>query len=360
MTRTRTRPGSLLLACAAALALAACGSSGGSTSAGSGASLAALEPVADAEAAAADGELTSLTIAEPVHSLGYLPLYAAAAEGYFAEEGLEVTVTTLTGGGHVNGLLSGEVWGFIGGPESAGVANVRGADLVSVANVVDRGNVYFTAPPGVEWDGTDLGGFLRGKTIAGGRFGGTPNAILRYILIDAGLDPDEDVTLIESEDSGAVLSIMQAGQADVAVTSEPLLGQGIEQGIWSEPFLNPLELLGPYAYSVIVVQQETVDDDPETTQAFVAALARGQELVESDPDAAFELAQAEFPTLDPAVIQATLDRAYADSLWNGSVITPEAAETALEVARSGQILDDSAVPVTFETVVDMSFVDQLP
>ena len=47
-----------------------------------------LTPAAFAESP----ELTPLTVAEPVHLIGYLPLYVAIHEGYFAEEGLDVTV----------------------------------------------------------------------------------------------------------------------------------------------------------------------------------------------------------------------------------------------------------------------------
>lgn len=39
-----------------------------------------------------------LVVAEPVHLIGYLPLYVAIHEGYFADEGLDVTVVQATGG----------------------------------------------------------------------------------------------------------------------------------------------------------------------------------------------------------------------------------------------------------------------
>ncbi|WP_309135124.1 ABC transporter substrate-binding protein [Cellulomonas sp.] len=328
------------VAASAVLALAACA---GGASAGTGGS--------------ADGGTTKITIAEPVHGVGYLPLYAARELGYFEEEGLEVEVTTLTGGGHVNATLAGEVFGFIGGPESGAVANVKGSDLVTVANVVNRGNVYFVAAAGTEpEEGADMGEYLRGKTIAGGRYGGTPNAILRHILITEGLDPETDVELIEVEDSSAIPATVAQGQADVAVVAEPQLGLGIQQGLWGEPFLNPLQLLGPYAYSSIVVPRATVEEDPDLVQAFVDALAKGQQRIEEDREYAEELAAAEFPTMEPDVLAATLDRAYADSLWDGSGLTEEAVEMALEVARNGEILDDSQVPQSFDVIADTQFV----
>ncbi len=309
---------------------------------------------------AADDEVTSITFAEPVHGVGYLPLYAAIDSGFFADEGLEVEVTTLTGGGHVNATLAGEVFGFIGGPESGAVANVQGADLVTVANVVNRGNVYFVAPPGEEpEEGADLGGYFEGKTIVGGRYGGTPNAILRHILLDAGLDPDADTDLVEVEDSSAIPSTMSQGAADIAVVAEPQLGLGIQQGLWTEPFLNPLELLGPYTYSSIVIPRETAQESPDLVQSFVTALSHGQELIETDPEYAGELASQEFSTMEPDVLAQTLDRAYADHLWEGTCLSEDAVEVALEVARSGQILDDAESPQDYSTIATTEFTDSL-
>src|SRR5690606_12086164 len=118
--------------------------------------------------------------------------------------------------------------------------------------------------------------YLEGKKIVGGRYGGTPSAILRHILLENGLDPEKDVELSEIDDSSAIPAVISSGQAEIAVVAEPSLGAGIAEGLWGEPFLNPLELLGPYAYSSIVLQRATTEKDPELVEAFVTALAKGQ------------------------------------------------------------------------------------
>ena len=46
-------------------------------------------------------ELKKIVIAEPLHSIGYLPLYIGQQEGFFAEEGLDVEVIQATGGSHM-------------------------------------------------------------------------------------------------------------------------------------------------------------------------------------------------------------------------------------------------------------------
>lgn len=343
---TSTRKFTAFLGIAALAALSACGG-GGATGNGSG---------------GGDGEAVSITIAEPVHGVGYLPLYAAQDAGFFEEEGLDVEVTTLAGGGHVNATLSGDVWGFIGGPESGAVANVAGADLVTIANVVNRGNVYFVTGGdediGIDSSDEELAAFLEGETIAGGRYGGTPNAILRHILLDLGLDPEDDVNLIEVDDSSAIPSTVQSGQAGIAVVAEPQLGFGVQEGLWGEPFINPLDRLGPYAYSSILIPREAIDQEPEVVEGFVRALEKGQELIENDREYTEGLAAAEFPTMDEATLTQILDRAYADNLWEGTYLSEDAVEMALEVARSGNILSDDANPQDFDTIATNEFVSR--
>ncbi len=307
------------------------------------------------------GSGAELVIAEPVHSLGYLPLYVGIHEGLFEDEGLDVSTVTLQGGGaHTNAVLTGEAWAFIGGPEHNAFAAARDNAVVikAVANVVNRGNVYLVARPGLEYDGGDLGAFLEGKTVVTGAVGGTPSSITQYLLAQNDLEPGTDVTVVESADPGAMLAIMKQGQADVAVTSEPILGQGVTEGIWQEPFYNVPQELGPYAYSTINVRQDSIDEAPETVQAFARAMVKSLRLVESDPELAVEVAHAEFPTLDEAILQETIDRSLEDELWEFSgEVTTEALETGLAVVRSAGVMDDADDPVQYDDIVDMSFID---
>ena len=98
-----------------------------------------------------------LLVAEPVHGIGYLPMYLAMANNYFAESDIAVKIVTIeTGAGHTNAVLSGQAFAFIGGPEHCAYAKAKGAELRCVVNCVDRGNVYFCATKELELTTTDL------------------------------------------------------------------------------------------------------------------------------------------------------------------------------------------------------------
>src|SRR2546427_11090535 len=71
---------------------------------GSGLGFALAAPALIARAAARE-----LLVAEPVHSTGYLPMYIAIANGYFAEADIGVKIVTIvTGSGHTHAELSGQ------------------------------------------------------------------------------------------------------------------------------------------------------------------------------------------------------------------------------------------------------------
>jgi NitT/TauT family transport system substrate-binding protein len=306
------------------------------------------------QAPAAQAQRT-LLVAEPQHGMGYFPLYAAIRNGYFAEDGLDVKTMTVDGGSsHTNAVLTGQAFAFIGGPEHNAYAKLKGGELRAVANVVDRGNVYYSArkgsepKPGVAWPE-----YFKGKSFAVGLYGGTPNSITRYLLKKWGLDARTDVTLIEMT-TPAIIAAVRGGRAEIGVSSEPMLTQGVRQGIWSEPIINIPKELGPYAYSSINVRLETIQKEPELVQKFVRGVVRGIKYVYGDPDAAATIAKKEFPTMPIEDLKATMDRTFADGLWSrDGMITQEAWTTGEAVVLAAGILKK---PVPYDDIIDMRFV----
>ena len=293
----------------------------------------------------------TIVIAEPQHGLGYLPLYIAIRNGYLA--GFDASMITLssTGAEHTNAVLSGKAWAFIGGPEHNAYADVKGAHLRAICNVVNRNNNYFVAAKGVT-PTKDLKTFLRGKRIAVSGYGGTPNSILRYTLKKAGLDPTKDVTLMEVA-SSAVGAVVAQSQADLGVMNEPMITRGVEAGQWGQPFYNGPREFGPYAYSTINVTQQTIIEDPRGVRAFVNGMKRGLAFVRDHQDETYAAAAKEFPDLSPSVLKSSLARAYADQLWEWSgKISPESVKTAEAVVIAAGLL---ATEVPYGEIIDPQF-----
>jgi NitT/TauT family transport system substrate-binding protein len=297
-----------------------------------------------------------LIIAEPVHNTAYLPLYIAVDKGYFADEGLDVEVLTLDGGSaHTNAVLTGQAFAFIGGPEHDAFAKLKGAELRSIVNIADRGNNYLVAAVGKGPVDNDkiYSTYFKGKMIATSQFGGTPNSTIRYMIAKAGLDVKKDVTLIETS-TPAILAAVKQGQAQIAITSEPFLTQGVRQGIWEEPFYNVPKEMGPYAYSTLNVQLASIQKDPDEVRGVVRAVIRALRFTYQHPDEAAAIAQKEFPTMPPADLKATLDRCFADEMWShDGMVSQQSWTTAQSVVRAADILK---ADVPYDDIIDMQFV----
>jgi NitT/TauT family transport system substrate-binding protein len=298
-----------------------------------------------------------LLVAEPVHSTGYLPMYIAMAKGYFAESDITLKIVTIeTGGGHTNAVLSGQAFAFIGGPEHNAFAKAKGAELRAVVHCVGRGNVYYCAATGQEPKDADWPGYFKGKTLALGAYGGTPNSITRYLLNKWKLDAKRDVTLLEMPNS-AVPAAVKTGRAVIGVSTEPMITQGIRQGFWGEPFLSIPKELGPYAYSTINVRLDSIQKEPETVRGFVKGMVKALKFLYANPNESAEIAKQQFPTMALEDLKATLDRSFKDQLWSkDGMISREAWTTGSAVVREAGILKTD---VGYDEIIDMSFVESV-
>ena len=306
-------------------------------------------------AAAGAADLKPLSITEPGHLLAYLPVYVGIDKGYFAAEGLDVKTITLDGGSsHTNAVLAGQAFAFIGGPEHDAYAKLKGGELRAVIGVVNRGDTYVMAKKGSEPKGKDMAAYLKGKKIATYIVGSTPNSISRYLLAKWGLDANKDVTLIETNAAG-VLAAMAAGQADVGMATEPIITRGAEQGTWGEPIYSIPKELGPYAYSTLNVRMDSIAKDPKTVQAFVRAMMRALKETHDDPAETMKIAQKEFPTMAPSALKATIDRYYANEIWNrDGQVSEQSWKTAKAVVTGAGLLKQD---VPYGDVIDMQFVN---
>ena len=126
--------------------------------------------------AAKDGEskeeLTKVTLNEVAHSIFYAPQYVAIEEGYFAEEGLDLTLVTGFGADKtMTAVISGEAdIGFMGAEASIYAYQEGATDpVVNFAQLTQRAGNFLVAReemPDFSWDD------LRDKRGLGGRKGG--------------------------------------------------------------------------------------------------------------------------------------------------------------------------------------------
>jgi NitT/TauT family transport system substrate-binding protein len=265
-------------------------------------------------------------------------------------------VTIETGAGHTNAVLSGQAFAFIGGPEHCAFAKAKGAELRAVVHCVDRGNVYFCAEKGLAPNGRDFTSFVKGKAVATGGFGGTPNSITRYLLKKWNLDAKTDVTVVETANS-AILAAVKGRRAQLGCSTEPFITQGVRQGIWDEPWFNVPKELGPYAYSTINIRLDSIKKEPEVVRGFVRGMIKGLKFLYANQAESAEIAKKQFPTMPLEDLKATLDRSFGDEMWSkDGMISRAAWDTGKAVVMEAGILKSD---VKYEEIIDMSFVESV-
>lgn len=299
------------------------------------------------------GHARDLVLAEPVHYVGFLPVYVAQKKGYFKDEGIDLRISTMDGPTMIPAVVSGQAFGLTASVDRNAQAKVAGKEVKAVVNLNARANIYLMARKDLMPVQGDLANFLKGKRIAVTAFGGTPNNMLRYLLTQWKLDPRRDVTLVEVNSQPVVLVTVGANQAEVGVSAEPFISQGVRKGTWGQPIYAAKDL-GPYADTAISVNGDTIRKEPQVVRGLVKAVMRGLIYTNNHRSEMVEFAKAEFPTASQEDLEASLERAFADQIYSADGFIPPAAWTMGEaVVRQAGILKQD---VGYDDVIDMQFV----
>lgn len=139
---------------------------------------------------ASAAELKPVTIVLPGSSaMAWYPMIVAQQQGFFAEEGLDVTIKSLDGSGAVlQAMAAGRAEFGAPGPGPVLNAVARGADVKFFYNLFSRG-LFVLA--GDRNDGITSADGLRGKQIGVSTADGAEVSFARSALSSVGVQPDE-------------------------------------------------------------------------------------------------------------------------------------------------------------------------
>jgi NitT/TauT family transport system substrate-binding protein len=217
-----------------------------------------------------------------------------AQDRYFKEQGLDVTVTVVSGSAEVSQqLIAGNA--LIGLLDAASilVANAKGYQERSIASF--NHNVFDVVVPANSAITTVAQ--LKGKTIGITDLGGGEVSLVRAALTDAGLNPDTDVKLAVFADGGGPASLLALKNGTIAA-----FGGAIND-------LVALDELGFVPRSIIpakyhnlpagnfTVMQKSLDDPASRSivTRVVRAYNEGLVFAEANPAAAVKIGCAQLP-----------------------------------------------------------------
>jgi NitT/TauT family transport system substrate-binding protein len=267
-----------------------------------------------------------VVLSQAFQSMLYLPLYVAINEGFFTAQGLDLTKET-AGSPTValSAVISGSAQFSIHGPEWTAIAASKGAPVGIIANVVNGAAVWIATSPDFKF--TDVKS-LKGQKVVVGTMPTTSTSLFLKLLKENGMDGKTDVEMIPVA-IGSEPGPFLAKQADVAVMYEPGLDQVVAKGmkvVYGFP-----KSYGAYAFSSVTARN---DVNPDLAQRVTNGMEMAMRFMKKDPAKTVMIAQKEFPTLDPAVIESAVKRMLADGVYPDSV---DISAPSLKISMDTQI-----------------------
>ena len=274
-----------------------------------------------AEKDGGEEKLTKVTLNEVAHSIFYAPQYVAIEEGYFSEEGLDLTLITGFGADKVlTALISGEAdIGFMGAEASIYAYQEGATDpVVNFAQLTQRAGNFLVAReemPDFKWED------LKGRKVLGGRKGGMPEMVFEYILKQNGLDPQKDLSIDQRIDFGATAAAFTGDDsADFTVEFEPSATALEKQG--AGYVVASLGVDSGYVpYTSYSAKTSYMEKNPDIMQKFTDALQKGMDYVQSHtPEEIAEVIEPQFPETDLDTITAIVKRYYDQDTWKENLV----------------------------------------
>lgn len=341
-----------VLLTAGALVLTGCEKKEAVKTTGNGASAEATADSADTET-----KTTKLVLNEVAHSIFYAPMYVAIEEGYFQDNGIDLTLVNGSGADNVmTSLISGDAdIGFMGSEASIYVYAEGMEDyFVNFAQLTQRAGNFLVsreANDSFTWDD------IKGSTVLGGRAGGMPQMVFEYILKNNGIDPAADLTIDQSVSFGnTAAAFIGSDEYDYTVEFEPFATSLEAQG--EGAIVASLGVDSGYVpYTSFCVQKSYMEENPDVIQAFTDALQQGMDYVQTHTPA--EIADVIAPQFEETELEALttiITRYYEQDTWKDNLILEEESFTLLEdiLKEAGELSE----MVPYEDLVNTEFAEK--
>ncbi len=206
-------------------------------------------------------------------AINVFSLHSAIGEGYFADEGLNVTVQAVDGSSQVlQAMAAGQAQIGLPGPGPVLAARSRGEDVVFIYNNYPKSIFGLVVK---EESPVQAPADLKGTTIGVGTADGAEVSFARTILADAGLSEGEDYEFLAIGDGGMAATAFL--RDDVAAYAAAVSDAAIleSRGIALRE-ITPDEFLSYFGNGYAALRSY-IEANPDVIEGFGRALVRGVE-----------------------------------------------------------------------------------
>ncbi len=299
-------------------------------------------------------KLKTVKVNEVTRSVFYAPQYVAISKGFFEEEGLNIELTTGQGADTVmTAVLANQCdIGFAGPEASIYVYNEGKEDNTQVFAQLTKkdGSFLVSKIPIDNFSWTDL----EGKTIIPGRKGGVPYMTLEYVIKKNGMNPETDMILDDSIKFDLMAGAFTGGEAGFVTLFEPTASL-IEQSKKGYIVASVGEAAGDIPYTAYFAKKSYINNNSDTIQKFVNAIAKSQKWISIATDR--EIAEAIidfFPDTDIELLEKVVNRYRSIDAWKTS---PELKKEDFDLLQTVMIeAGELKEKMPYEEVVNMDYV----
>lgn len=210
----------------------------------------------------------------------YLPLKLTQQLGYFKEQGVDVKVSDVKGGGEVavTQMLSGEADGVVGFYDHTIDLQPKGKKVQSIVQ-------FLTVPGTAVVCRNDLKGKVKspadwaGRRVGSAGLGSSSDMMLQYLTVSNGVDLSKVKRLGVGEEASFV-SAMQKKSIACGITTEPTITSVVNKGVghvlidFRTVADTKKTLGGTYPATCLYMTTGWVEDNKETAQKLVNAFVK--------------------------------------------------------------------------------------
>jgi NitT/TauT family transport system substrate-binding protein len=283
-----------------------------------------------------------------------VPIYTEC----WKSQGLDVTIQPTNSSSAMQAVLSGQAQFVNMGPGAAILARSKGAPIKAVYLNMRRN---FQFPVVLESSNIKSIEDFKGKTIGVISYGAQLVEIIKGMIAEAGLDPNKDVTFVETGAGAQAVAALTSGKVDVWGTWDSQIATAENMGIKLRRFTTPeaekLVFGGSY-----FVRDDYIEKHPDIIAKVLRCVAQGSALVLANPEGAVKAHWKVYPSSKPTnlddaeamkqalnLIKVRSEFLKLDNGEQWGEFPPKAAQVMVDFMRANKRLEGDLDPETLYT-----------
>lgn len=292
-------------------------------------------------------------VAEVTRSVFYAPLYVAVEQGFFREEGLDVKITTVWGGDKtMTALISDGADIALVGSETSIYVSAQGSTdpIINFAQLTQTDGTFLVARDNIEdfsWE------MLKGSEFLGQRKGGMPQMVGEFVLKQHGIDPHNDLNLIQNIDFANIANSFISGTGDYVQLFEPQASMFEKEGRGYIVASFGTES-GHVPYTTFMTKESYLTENEETVEKFTRAIYKAQQWVyENNSADTAKLIEKYFKDTDLDILESSIERYKSqESYATNPILDEEEWENLQNIMEEAGELPER---IDYKTLVNTEF-----